>query len=171
MRVRRSGRRAAALALAMATSMTITAPAAHADGGYGDPTQPTFLRPTVGKPLIGDRNNLVYQATVTNYGPIKATGIRVLRSTMLCPPDRPLGRLARCTRLDSSEESMPNLRPGQTATFPVQANLPETGKTLVRTTVELSHADQFDFGHFPGGCSWYGELWPGCAVRLTPLKG
>ncbi|HEY3685600.1 MAG TPA: hypothetical protein VGL93_21395 [Streptosporangiaceae bacterium] len=167
----RSGRLAAALALAMATSLAAATPAGAHTRNYGDPLHPTFLRPTVSEPTIGERNNLIYEATVTNHGLFRATGVRVLRTTQLCPPDRPLGRLDKCTAIASSEQAMPALAPGATARFPIEVDLPSTQRTLVRTTVELSHADQFDVGHFPGGCAWYGEMWPGCAVRLTPLKG
>jgi len=175
MRVRRRcGRLAAALALAATAAVTVPGSAAArppGNGGYGDPARLTFLRPTLSAATIGERNNLIYEATVTNHGRVTATGIRVLRTTMLCPPDRPLGRLKKCTPLVSDEQAMPALEPGGTARFPLDVDLPGPRRTLVRTTVELTHVDQFDLGHFPPGCTWYGESWPGCAVRVTPLSG
>lgn len=175
MRVRRrSGRLAAALALTAAAAVAVPGAAAArppGNGGYGDPSRLTYLRPAVSEATVGERNNLIYQATVTNHSPVTATGIKVLRTTMECPPDRPLGRLKQCTPLASDEQAMPALKPGGTARFPLDVDLPGAHKTLVRTTVELTHVDQFDLGHFPPGCTWYGELWPGCAVRVTPLSG
>ena len=173
MRVRRR-RGLLLVALAAAAAVAVPGPAAArppGNGGYGDPARPTFLRPAVSEATVGERNNLIYEATVTNRSRVTATGIRVLRTTMECPPDRPLGRLKQCTPLASDERAMPALKPGGTARFPRDVELSGAHKSLVRTTVELTHVDQFDLGHFPPGCTWYGELWPGCAVRVTPLSG
>ena len=174
MRVRRrGGRLAATLALTAAAALAVPAMAfADNDPPTGGDEQDTeYLKPDLSTPILGEGNQLIYEATLANNGPVTASGIRVLRSAFACPPDEPVGDPHDCKPLMSQEASLPDIKSGESATFPVNVKLPDAEPKQVRTTVEVTHVNEWDIGHTYPGCTWLDQKWTGCAEQVTPLTG
>ena len=106
----------------------------------------------VGVPHFGDRNDLIYQVEATNLGPERATGLEIRQSTLVCATRST--PLSSCQRIRPMTFTMADLGRGGTNVFPVVVLLPGTGTStvVVRTTVEVSHADQRDRYSLLGGC-------------------
>lgn len=172
MRVRRRGARlAAALALTAGAALAVPGPASASPPPSDDDQASEYLKPTLSDPILGEGNQLIYQATLTNNGPVTATGVRMLRTAFLCPPDKPVTNLDDCTPLYSEEKTLPDIKSGDTATYPVNIQLPGPRATQVRTTIEVTHVNEWDIGHAYPGCTWFDQKWTGCAEKITPLTG
>ncbi|HEX5493110.1 MAG TPA: hypothetical protein VFX70_00865 [Mycobacteriales bacterium] len=117
---------------------------------YACPTSRIHLTVQIGAPRFGDHNDLVYPVDVRNLGPDRATGLVLGQSTLMCPSTST--PLPSCQRIAPVTFPLADLESGGHAAFPIDVVLSTEGAVVVRTTVEVVRADQYDDHSTLGGC-------------------
>lgn len=119
-------------------------------------------------PRFGDQNDLIYQVSVANLGPDRATRLVARQSVLFCPGlSTPLRSCEPGTDLVFT---MADIARGGQNSFAVLVFLPTSGAVVVRNTVEMVKAGERDVASTLGLCQDGARPQPACATRVTEVR-